>query len=88
MAPKRKNNSEKGSSKTKTTCRRSQRGISIMDHHDKKKSVVATQKQKQKQSKSQVEQGKKRAANDHGENQLDVIIEEGELLFLVFCIKN
>jgi hypothetical protein len=88
MAPKRKNNSEKGSSKTTNQSRLSKRGIGMMDHHDKKKSIVATQKQEQKkQSKSKRKQNKECAANDNSENQLDIIIE-GELLFLIFCMKH
>jgi hypothetical protein len=50
---------------------------------------VATQKQEQKkQSKSKRKQNKECAANDNSENQLDIIIEEGELSFLVFCMKH
>ncbi|CAF1089671.1 unnamed protein product [Rotaria sp. Silwood1] len=74
MAPKRKNNSGKGSSITMKQHRLTKRVIGTMEPHNKNKSQIATQEKKQLQSKKK--QGKKCVANENTENQLDSIMED------------
>jgi hypothetical protein len=84
MAPKRKNNSEEGSSKTTKQRRISKRVIGSTKLQNKTKSVADTQGKKQSKPKSK--QNRKYIANDDTENQLDIIIEESEFIILIFLL--
>jgi hypothetical protein len=82
MAPKRKDNSEKSSSKTTKQRRLSKRVSGNVDLHNKSKSTEATKEKKQPRSKRK--QNKKYTSNGNTQKQLDVIIEKGEPSFFFY----